>query len=257
MKRWTRVFMALVITICALVVGSIAATPDAHAVSSQEMWVDCSVYFHDGPNQGQTEPVSFLTTSSGGLTAYSSDYVGGQSDPGSWFVNGSNTTGLTFSTPLAIIPGTTLTVNASFTDNTYPVSADGTGTIVDSNGQVIVVTHTTTTCAYFIPGTSYCLITYAMSQWTGNFTATITIANTGTNAIPSGGTMIFLFPGTQTITTWWNAAFSQSGNTITVTHLRTIAGNNQISIGFNGAWSGSNPNPVKYSLNGTPCTVNV
>lgn len=259
MKQWMRVFMTLVLAICAVVVGSMVAVPKARAASTQEMWVNCQVYFSDGPNQGKTESVSFLTKSSGELTAYSSDYVGGQSNPGSWFTNGTDTRGFTFSAALAVPPGpgATLTVNATFTINTYPVVASSVGTIVDSNGNVLVVTHTTTTCPYFIPGTSDCQITYAMSQWTGNFTATITVTNTGTTAIPSGGTLVFLFPGTQTITSGWNGTFSQSSSTVTVSNLASILANNSISPGFNGAWSGSNPNPVEYSLNGTPCAVNM
>lgn len=254
MKQWMRVLIALGLAAFLAIAGSIVATPSAHA-STQEMWVNCQTYFTDGPNAGKTEPVSFLISSGGGMTAYSSDYTAPA--PGTWFVNGTTTIGYTFSAHLSVIPNATLTVNHTFTTNTYPVVSTGTGTVVDGSGTLLFVTHTQTTCAYFLPGTSGCLITYAMSQWTGNFTATITIANTGSSAISSGGTLVFVFPGTQTVTTGWNGAFTQSGSTVTAANLGAIGVSGSVSPGFNGAWSGSNPTPVQYTLNGKPCSVNV
>lgn len=256
MKQWMRLLAALFLAVCGVIVSNIVATPSARA-SSQNLWVNCQVYFQDGPRAGQTEPDSFLVSSGGGLTSYASDYVGGQSNPGSWFSNGPNTTGFTFSAPLVAVPGGDLTVNETFTNNTYPVVATGTGSVFNSSGQLLFTTHTQVTCPYFIPGTTGCQITYAMSQWTGAFTATITIGNTSSTSISSGGTLVFVFPGTQAVTQGWNGTFSQNGSTVTVSNLAAISANNSISIGFNGTWSGSNPNPVQYTLNGTPCSVNV
>jgi hypothetical protein len=258
MKQWMRVLAALLLAACSMIVSSIVATPRAQATGTQEMWVNCSVYFSDGPNQGNTEPASFLTTSSGGLTAYGSTYVGGKSNPGTWSSNGTNTTGFTFSTPLTTPPNTTLTVNATFTDNTYPVSAVGTGTIVDnSTGATLVVTHTTTTCPYFIPGTTGCSITITGGQSTGSFTDTFQITNNTSRAMSSGGNLLFVFPGTQTFVNGWNAVYNQNGSTVSVGNLAGIPANESIFIGFNGNWSGSNPNPVEFALNNIPCSVNM
>jgi xyloglucan-specific exo-beta-1,4-glucanase len=257
MKQWRRVLTALLLAACCMIVSSIVATPRAQAAGTQEMWVNCSVFFSDGPNQGDTEPVSFLTTSNGGLTAYGSTYVGGQSEPGAWFSNGTNTTGFTFSAALTTPPDTTLTVNATFTDNTYPVSAAGTGTIVDSTGATLVVTHTTTTCPYFLPGTSGCSITITGVQRTGVFTDTVEIFNTTSSAISIGGTLLFVFPGTQTLVNGWNGVYSQNGSTVTVSNLLGIPARGSIFTSFNGDWSGSNPTPVEFALNTIPCSVNM
>jgi hypothetical protein len=242
MKQWMRVLVALILAACTLVVSGIIATPLAKA-ASQSLWVNCSVYFENGPLTGTTEPVSFLLTSGGGLTTYSSSY----SSPGtgSWSSSGT-TTSYSFTANLNSPAGATLSASQSFTNNTSPLVWTGTGNVY-SSGTLLFSSTTQTTCAYWTPGTTGCSVSYAMSQWTGGFTATITIYNNTSSAMSSGGNLMFVFPGTQTVT---------SGSTVTVGNLAGISANGNISTGFNGNWSGSNPNPVEYALNGIPCSVN-
>jgi hypothetical protein len=252
MKQWLRILMAGVLATAAITICSIVATPGAKA-STQDLRVDCHVQFLDGPKAGTSETVTFDVSSGGALTVYTPAYTApGQ---GSWYTTGTNTSGYTFSAGLVAIPGATLVTQGSFTTNAIPVVSSSTGSVYNSSGTLMYTTHTTTTCPYFFPGTTGCQVTYTMSQWTGNFTATLVIANTSSTAISSGGALVFSFPGTQTVTTGWNANFSQSGSTVTASNLAAIAAGNNISIGFNGAWSGSNPNPLTYSLNGVPCSV--
>jgi hypothetical protein len=71
-------------------------------------------------------------------------------------------------------------------------------------------------------------------------------------------TLKFTFPGNQQVTQGWNGAFSQNGNQITITNASyngTIAPNASANPGFNGSWSGSNPNPTAFALNGVSCSV--
>jgi peptidoglycan-N-acetylglucosamine deacetylase len=103
-----------------------------------------------------------------------------------------------------------------------------------------------------------CKVAYAMqNQWTGGFTANITITNTSSAAL-NGWTLNFAFPATgQSVTQGWSATWSQSGQNVTATNLSyngNLAAGASISIGFNGAWSGSNPSPTSFTLNGTTCT---
>lgn len=95
------------------------------------------------------------------------------------------------------------------------------------------------------------------SQWSGGFGASITITNTGTTAI-NGWTLVFNFPGSQQITQGWNGTFSQSGSKVTITNAAfngSIAPGSSVNPGFNASWSGSNPNPSTFTLNGQPTTV--
>jgi endo-1,4-beta-xylanase len=90
-----------------------------------------------------------------------------------------------------------------------------------------------------------------VNQWTGGFTANIVITNNGT-AI-NGWTLKFSFPGSQQITTLWNGQVTQSGSQVTITNASynaAIAAGGSVSLGFNGVWSGSNPSPTSFTLNG-------
>ena len=108
------------------------------------------------------------------------------------------------------------------------------------------------------PG-SGCSITYsAPSQWPGGFTANVKITNLGSAV--NGWTLTWSFPGNQTITQAWSADASQSGNRVTATNVSyngSIPAGGSVEFGFNGAFSGSNPSPTSFSLNGAVCNGSV
>ncbi|GGO12867.1 hypothetical protein GCM10010116_25870 [Microbispora rosea subsp. aerata] len=101
-----------------------------------------------------------------------------------------------------------------------------------------------------------CAVTYTTNDWPGGFTAAITIQNLG-SAI-NGWTLGFTFPDSgQRVDTGWSATFIQSGQNVTATNVdynAVIATGGSVSIGFNGSWSGSNPKPASFTLNGVTCT---
>ena len=106
-------------------------------------------------------------------------------------------------------------------------------------------------------GNSTCKVGYSVNQWSGGFTANLTITNTGTSTL-NGWTLKFTFPGSQQITQGWNGVFTQSGANVTVTNAsynNTLAPGTSVNPGFNGSWSGSNPNPTGFTLNGSTCSV--
>ena len=120
------------------------------------------------------------------------------------------------------------------------------------------VTTSTSPSASTTTGSAACKVTYAVSnQWPGGFTASVTIANTGTSAI-SSWSLKFTWPGSQSIAQGWSANWTQSGTQVTATNLSwngSLAPGQSTQIGFNGNWSGSNPNPTAFTLNGSTCTT--
>jgi hypothetical protein len=102
-----------------------------------------------------------------------------------------------------------------------------------------------------------CRVTYAVTnQWTGGFGAAVTVVNLGDPI--DGWTLSFTFPGAdQRVSLGWNAGWTQSGQTVTATSASwnaALGPNASVGVGFNGAWSGANPVPTSFAVNGTTCT---
>ena len=101
-----------------------------------------------------------------------------------------------------------------------------------------------------------CRVNYASgSQWPGGFTASVGVTNLG-DAVTSWK-LTWTFGAGQRVTQAWNASVTNSGDAHTATNAGyngTIATNGSVSFGFNGSWTGSNPAPASFSLNGVECT---
>jgi sugar lactone lactonase YvrE len=102
-----------------------------------------------------------------------------------------------------------------------------------------------------------CQVGYTVTtQWNAGFGVAITIQNTG-NAPINGWTLTWTWAGNQHITQAWNSDYSQKGADATLTNANwnpTIAAGTTINgIGFNASYSGSNPAPTAFYLNGTKC----
>ncbi|MFF0310495.1 glycoside hydrolase family 6 protein [Streptosporangium sp. NPDC004379] len=99
-----------------------------------------------------------------------------------------------------------------------------------------------------------CDVTYTTNEWQGGFTANINLKNLGDPL--NGWTLGFAFPGTQQVQQGWSATWSQSGNQVTAKNIDwngSLATGASTSIGFNGSWSGSNPKPTSFTVNGVTC----
>lgn len=109
-------------------------------------------------------------------------------------------------------------------------------------------------------GTGACKVGYSAPNWGGGngFTASVTITNTGTGTL-NGWTLAFSYANAQRVTPpGWGATFAQSGAAVTATNLSWnggLAPNASTNIGFNGTYSGSNPAPTAFTLNGSTCTT--
>ncbi|GAA2890030.1 glycosyl hydrolase family 5 [Actinoplanes cyaneus] len=128
----------------------------------------------------------------------------------------------------------------------------GTGLAVTSFSAAVNGGGTTTPP---VPSSS-CKVTYATNVWNNGYTATVTVANTGSSAI-NGWALGFTLPGGQSVTGSWNTTLSGTSGAITARdagHNGSIPAGGSTSFGFQGTYSGSFASPSAFTLNGTTCT---
>src|SRR5688572_17051147 len=92
--------------------------------------------------------------------------------------------------------------------------------------------------------TTGCSVSYTVqSQWPSGFSASVAVTNLG-DAV-SSWTLAFDFPGAgQRVTQGWSATWTQSGARVSAASLSwngSLGTGASTSIGFVGAWSGTNP----------------
>ncbi|WFF00493.1 cellulose binding domain-containing protein [Micromonospora sp. WMMD964] len=101
-----------------------------------------------------------------------------------------------------------------------------------------------------------CRVDYQITnQWQGGFSANVAVTNLGDPV--NGWALTWSYAAGQQVTQAWNATVTQSGARVTarnVDHNASLATNGSASFGFNGSWTGSNPVPGSFALNGTTCT---
>jgi mannan endo-1,4-beta-mannosidase len=138
---------------------------------------------------------------------------------------------------------------ASSTTYFYKVeAADAAGASAPSN-QAAATTGAGTVFA--------CHVVYSVvNQWNTGFQTAITIQNNGAVDITSW-VLTWTFPSSQQIYGLWNGSAVQSGATVTVNNMNyngTIPAHGSYNgVGFTANYSGSNPSPVAFSVNGTIC----
>ncbi|MGW6207754.1 cellulase family glycosylhydrolase [Streptomyces sp. NPDC055089] len=105
-----------------------------------------------------------------------------------------------------------------------------------------------------------CKVDYTVtSQWQGGFQAGVKITNLG--APVSGWTLGIAMPDTgQKLVQGWNATWSQSGSTVTAVGVdwnRALNTGAAAEVGLVGSFTGANPKPTAFKLNGVACTGSV
>ncbi|MER7719615.1 cellulase family glycosylhydrolase [Streptomyces flaveolus] len=105
-----------------------------------------------------------------------------------------------------------------------------------------------------------CKVDYTItSQWQGGFQAGVKVTNLGDPV--NGWTLKWTWPDAgQKVTQGWNSAWSQSGSAVSATNLdwnRTLATGGSADLGFTGTFTGGNPKPATFTLNGVACTGSV
>ncbi|MFI8194356.1 cellulose binding domain-containing protein [Streptomyces sp. NPDC085946] len=106
--------------------------------------------------------------------------------------------------------------------------------------------------------TGACAVTYKVTnQWSDGFQADVRLTNTGTGAW-SGWSLNWTFPNGQRISQLWNAEHTQAGSSVTVKNTGwngAVAAGSSIGFGFTGSWSGANPHPTAFTVDGRSCAV--
>jgi O-glycosyl hydrolase len=155
-------------------------------------------------------------------------------------------TGLSINSSTGVISGTPTTAG------TFSVTV----TATDTTGASGSASFTWTVGSGSSGGGGACTVSYTPDQWTGGFTANVTITNSSSTAI-NGWTLAFTFPGDQKITSAWNGVATQSGENVSITnesYNSTIAANGgSTSLGFQGTWTSSDATPTAFTVNGTAC----
>ncbi len=108
--------------------------------------------------------------------------------------------------------------------------------------------------------TAGCSVSYTIqSQWTGGFGANVTLTNLGSPI--TSWQLEWDFPAAgQSVTQMWNATYVQTGAHVAASNMSyngSVGTNGTASFGFNGAWSGANPVPASFMVNGVACTGSV
>ncbi|MFI6895902.1 glycoside hydrolase family 9 protein [Streptomyces sp. NPDC050256] len=102
-----------------------------------------------------------------------------------------------------------------------------------------------------------CRVTYSSHPWSTGSTTTVTVKNTGTEAL-TPWSLTWLLPGDQQLSHTWSAELAQYGRTVTAAPLswnRTLAPGAEIDFGFNSSVSGAAADPGTVKLNGRACTA--
>jgi endoglucanase len=101
-------------------------------------------------------------------------------------------------------------------------------------------------------GTPSCSVTYAIqSSWTGGFTATVTLSNTGSTTF-GGWTVNWTYPGDEQITNLWDAYYTQTGETVSAhdpfdTGV-TVTPGTSVSFGMQGTYTSSDAVPTSFTM---------
>ncbi|NUO58871.1 MAG: beta-glucosidase [Hamadaea sp.] len=198
------------------------------------------------PPSAPGTPAASAVTSSGATLTWSAatDNVG---VTGYDVLNGGSVVASTATTSTVLsglTPATTYTLTVR--------ARDAAGNLSPASGPV---TFTTTNGG---TGGGTCKVVYTANDWGGGgFGAGVTITNTGSTSLTSW-TLRFTFPGSQRVTNGWSATWTQSGADVTATSMSwngNLAPGGSTIIGFNGSYTGSNPPPTAFTLNGAACST--
>jgi hypothetical protein len=101
-------------------------------------------------------------------------------------------------------------------------------------------------------------VSYTPNSWNNGFTATVSVANTGTTAW-AGWTLRVSFANGQRITNFWDSIITQASSCGAVVATNTtnngsVAPGGSVRFGFQGTHSGSNTNPTAFTVDGLSCT---
>ncbi|MBI2697715.1 cellulose binding domain-containing protein [Mycobacterium gordonae] len=118
----------------------------------------------------------------------------------------------------------------------------------------LATTSAATTAAGSASGTGLTATYATTSQWNSGFVANYKITNTGTAPL-TNWQLQFNLPAGESVANLWNGHVTQSGTQYTVTpqsYNATIAPGDSVTVGFQGAQSGTYSPPTNVSISGQP-----
>ncbi|WP_228543508.1 cellulose binding domain-containing protein [Micromonospora sp. S-DT3-3-22] len=101
-----------------------------------------------------------------------------------------------------------------------------------------------------------CRVVWQPNQWSGGFTAEVSITNLGFPV--TSWTLTWSFAADQRITNAWNAQVTQSGAAVTARNAAwngSVPQSGTVSFGVQGTSGASNPRPAAFQFNGGTCLV--
>jgi len=93
------------------------------------------------------------------------------------------------------------------------------------------------------------------STWSDGFIADVTVVNRTGTALKSW-VVGWSFPGNQRVTNLWNGIATQTAQSVKVANAawnRGVPDGGTLTFGFQGVFSGANPAPSAFTLNGIVC----
>jgi len=100
-----------------------------------------------------------------------------------------------------------------------------------------------------------CQVSYSITNaWSDGFSANVTLTDTG--PAWTSWDLGFTFPGNQQVTEGWDGTWTQSGETVSAVNASyngAVASGGDLTIGFNGSFTGTDANPSAFTVNGTVC----
>ncbi|MER7283476.1 glycoside hydrolase family 3 N-terminal domain-containing protein [Dactylosporangium sp. NPDC000244] len=205
------------------------------------------------PGQPGTPTVSAVTSTSATLT-WTAPATG--TAAASYRVYRGDTLLATVASTAYQLTGLTPTTTTSYT----VVAVDSAGRTGPASAAATVTTPPATTTpppTSTPPPSAACAVTYSVNDWGGGFTGTVSVKNAGSSTI-NGWTLGFTFPGNQKVSQGWSATWTQSGAAVTAKSEAwngTLAPGASQSAGFNATYTGANPRPASFTVNGAACTV--
>ncbi|MEU4392246.1 cellulase family glycosylhydrolase [Kribbella sp. NPDC023855] len=151
--------------------------------------------------------------------------------------------------------GTSTTTSYTATGLTPSTTYSFTVRARDLAGNVSAASAAVTATTAAGQSTGACSVKYRANGWSGGFTATVQITNTGTTAL-TGWTLGFTFPSGQTVSNGWNATWTQTGSAVTaaaLSHNSALAAGATVEIGFNG--TGASTAPTTFTLDNSSCST--
>ena len=113
----------------------------------------------------------------------------------------------------------------------------------------------TTPTAVTVPAA--CRVTTRRDEWPGGFVRYLEITNTGASTVQGWTLTADAAPG-QALASGWGATWAQAGGRLSARNLdwnATVAPGGRVSLGYQGGWSGTDPEPTGWALSGVPCST--